>query len=335
MQVRCISTKGWLRYLMVNRACSTAASERFNEFPLFSSFPVEIQCRIFKEAFPDPEIVYWDFDVTAHRGQDNSHAEVFRNYEKIEINFPTPVAFHSCNQSDCSRYLRKTVDTLLVSFINLVSLNREGGSMPLNNITYLALDLDFDPPSYMRVYAKLYISISIHCPALSTLYFVFDYGPDRADWYATEYRQLVDISEGCVDLDWEFPRLKQSLKKRFRNPPYPNHIAYIHTALEDLKYIDRESKHLSKSFHRFINTTENDMWDKPGEETLKYWENIRSTPVLMLRCLDHFQASPCSCKSEYPELYSRHNEIYLGIRKDGTPMHMYTGLRQIFDGEPW
>ncbi|KAF5875731.1 uncharacterized protein Bfra_011494 [Botrytis fragariae] len=94
-------------------------------------------------------------------------------------------------------------------------------------------------------------------------------------------------------------------------------------------------KQLLKNFDRFINTTEKDTWDKPGEETLKYWKNIRPTPVLLMRCRDHFQARPYSCTSEYPELYPRMDEIDLGVRKDGTPLHKYTGLRQIFEGEPW
>ncbi|KAF7926072.1 uncharacterized protein EAE97_010372 [Botrytis byssoidea] len=144
-------------------ACSNAASGTLDEFPLFSSLP----CRIFKEAFTDPEIVYWDFGLgVEHRGEEgafiffsknkrhallsfllackNSHAEVFRNYEKIEINFPTPMDFQSCNQSDRDRYLRKAVDTISVSFVSFISLDVEGGSMTLNNITHLALDVDFD-----------------------------------------------------------------------------------------------------------------------------------------------------------------------------------------------
>ncbi|TGO07880.1 hypothetical protein BTUL_0240g00090 [Botrytis tulipae] len=343
------------------KACSNAVSGTLDEFPLFSSLPVEIQCRIFKEAFPDPEIVYWDFGLgVEHRGEEgasiffaknkrhallsfllackNSHAEVFRNYEKIEINFPTPMKFQSCNQSDRYRYLRKAVDTLSVSFLSFISLDMEGGSMTLNNITHLALNVDFDYPwdgVYMRVLAKFYISISIHCPALNTLYFIYDYGAGRGDWCTPEYHQLFDVSEGCVDLDWDFPRLKQSLNEQFRYSSNRRQNPDLHTVLEDLKDMDREFKQLSKNFDRFINTTENDMWDKPGKETLEYWENIRPTPVLMLRCQDHFQASPCSCKSEYPELYLRQNGIYLRVHKDRTPLHMYAGLRQIFDGEPW
>ncbi|TGO55295.1 hypothetical protein BOTNAR_0248g00110 [Botryotinia narcissicola] len=342
-------------------ACSKAASGILGDFPLFSSLPVEIQCRIFKEAFPDPEIVYWDFDLGVKlRGEadafiffsknkhhallpfllacKNSHAEVFRNYEKIEINFPTLMDFQSCNLSDRYRYLRKAVDTLSVSFLSFISLDMEGGSMTLNYITHLALDVDFDyawDGLYMRVLAKFYISISIHCPALNTLYFIYDYGVGRGDWCTHEYHQIFDVSEGCLDLDWDFPRLKQSLNEQFRYSSNRRQNTDLHTVLEDLKDMDREFKQLSKNFDHFMNTTENDTWDKPEEETLKYWENISPTPVLLLRCQDHFLTSPCPCKSEYPELYLRQNGIYLRVYKDRTPLHMYTGLRQIFDGELW
>ncbi|KAF7903931.1 hypothetical protein EAF00_001265 [Botryotinia globosa] len=341
--------------------CSNAALGISDGFPLFSSLPVEIQCRIFKEAFPDPEIVYWDFDLGIQIGGvagvfiffsknrrhallsfllacKNSHAEVFRNYDKIEINFPTPMYFQSCNQSDRYRYLRKAVDTLSVSFLSFISLDMEGGSMTLNNLTHLALDVDFDYPwdgLYMRILAKFYISISIHCPALNTLYFIYDYGLGRGNWCTHEYHQLLDVTEGCLDLDWDFPRLKQSLNEQYRYSSNRRQNTDLHRVLDDLKDMDREFKQLSKNFDRFMNTTANDTWDKPVGETLKYWENIRPTPVLLLRCQDHFLASTCSCKSEYPTLYLRQNGIYLRVHKDRTPLNMYTGLRQIFDGEPW
>ncbi|TGO58162.1 hypothetical protein BCON_0058g00450 [Botryotinia convoluta] len=180
-----------------------------------------------------------------------------------------------------------------MSFISFIALEIVGGSMTLNNITHLALNVDFEYDSdelYMRVLAKFYISLSIGCPALNTLKFIFDGGVGPATWCIPEYRQLVDISEGRVDLDWDFPRLKQSLNEEFRFSPDRGQHPDLHSALEDLKEIDMESKELLKNFDHFINTTENDMWDKPREETLKYWKNIRPTPVFLMRCRDHFRS---------------------------------------------
>ncbi|KAF7957296.1 hypothetical protein EAE96_002883 [Botrytis aclada] len=310
--------------------CPKTVSDRPDEFTLFSSLPVELQCRIFKEAYPDPELRYWDFQLQSapgggdndqlcvrqyrHRGLlslllacKNSHAEFFRNYEKIEINLPVSIPFTSSRPSDRYRYVRKTVDTFSMGVVSFMSLYNVGGSMSLNNITHLALNVEIDD-SYMDLVAKLYISLSIHCPALKTLNFVLDDSMSKVDWDIPTYPQLVDNGEQYIEYD---------------------------STLENLKEIEIEAKGLMKNFDRFMNTTENDFWDKPGEETLKYWKNIRPTPVLLLICEDHFSAHPCSCTSDYPELYFKMYGGSVRVRKDGTPLHKYTGLRQIFEGEPW
>ncbi|KAF5875732.1 uncharacterized protein Bfra_011495 [Botrytis fragariae] len=176
-------------------ACSKAASEKFDEFPLFSSFPVEIQCRIFKKAFPDPELIYWDFDIRLpHEKRMLMFSLTKTNITHYSLSC-LHARTHMQSHSDSYRYLRMTVDTLSMSFTSFISLDMVGGRMTLDNITHLAL---------------------IHCPALNTLYFVIDYGVGPATWTNLEYRQLVDISEGCMDLDCDFPRLKQSLNEEFR-----------------------------------------------------------------------------------------------------------------------
>ncbi|KAF7926073.1 uncharacterized protein EAE97_010373 [Botrytis byssoidea] len=171
----------------------------------------------------------------------------------------------------------------------------------------------------MRVPAKFYISLSISCPSLNTLNFVFDDGVSADISHTSEHSRFIDISKGCVDLDWDLTRLRRCVKEEFASLSGPGYYTRVD----------------AKNFDRFLNTTEEDTWDKPGKETLKYWKNIRPTPVLMVTCQDHFRESPCSCKSEYPRVFIDTYELHLRVHKDGKSLHKYMGLRQMFEGEPW
>lgn len=227
-----------------------------------------------------------------------------------------------------------------MDFLSFTALEDMGGSIKLNNITYLALNVDFEyrsDESYMGVLSKFYISLSISCPSLKTLNFVFDDGvieetSENSD--NSQHPRLFDISEGCVDLDWDITNLRKYLEEEFVSSFDPDYTC-IDAVFEEFIKIDMEAKKLLKNFDRFLNTTNKDMWHQPGEKTLKYWENIRPTPVLLVACQDHFRWSPCSCHGEHPEVCMGSYEISLRVRKDGTPLHKYTGLRQIFEGEPW
>ncbi|KAJ8064247.1 hypothetical protein OCU04_006594 [Sclerotinia nivalis] len=334
------------------------------EFPLFSSFPVEIQCQIYKEAFPEPCLVGWRFRIFRIEGNpeivvrykqrqgllslllacENSKDEVFRNYEKLEFKLPTSVKLENKYGIDPYVYIRPTVDTLFLSISEFLELYELGGSMNLENITHLVLsersprlwgadEEGFADDEKMRHQAMVYTMISIHCPALKKLSVL----SEKFHASLTElmnFWTLIDISEGCVDLDWNFEQLKRFLFDRVtQQSERDNAHNTLIDKMNNIQLINDNANMILRDFDRFLNTKDDDTWDMPGKETLKYWEKLRPVPSLLATRLKHYR--PDRCKSSWPQIYVHKIELYLRLHKDGTLLNKYTGLTQLFDDAPW
>ncbi|KAF7875276.1 hypothetical protein EAF04_002448 [Stromatinia cepivora] len=270
------------------------------EFPLFSSFPVEIQCQIYKESFLKPNLVGWKFYIfnmgegnseiepLSKERQDvlsllllackNSKDEVFRNYEKLEFNLPISVELRSRNGIDTCVYIRPTVDTVVLFVPKLLELYELGGSTNLENITHLVLsnlyfqfwgghEDEFADDVMMQHQAKVYTMISTHCPALKR----FDLQFAACFGTFTELSNcwtIIDISEGCVDLDWNIERWKRLLLQDVTQPSERDN-AYVHNILEEKMYniqlVNNDANKILRDFHRFLNTKDDDAWDMPGK----------------------------------------------------------------------
>ncbi|ESZ91169.1 hypothetical protein SBOR_8443 [Sclerotinia borealis F-4128] len=138
-------------------------------FSPFSRLPLEIRCRIFKEAFPEPLIVRipiipfpytntireWLMVLVTRYPEllpfllacKESNAEVFRTFQKLVIIAPSS-SFLKVRSDNIMyhTYIRPTIDTFILQATPFLELYERGGSINLSNITHLALDtLTFEP----------------------------------------------------------------------------------------------------------------------------------------------------------------------------------------------
>ncbi|KAI9646471.1 hypothetical protein NHQ30_004464 [Ciborinia camelliae] len=342
------------------------ASETPAGFPLFSSFPVEIQCKIFKAAFPEPRVVYFDFKIVRdeegnvkiyfpHRrvtnvppfllACQNSNGEFFRNYQKLEIHTPYPTI--GSHASFSSVYIHPKNDIFVVRLHKLYAFYVHGGYINFENLTQLALGYtEFLTPdrvdpitkdiNSMRYQVRFYTFVSNHCPALKKLYLLISYPYGMIPYthqsmIAPGYR-IIDITEGCLDLSYEF-----IVDGKLCPEPHSGEVAVVGINKRLLE-VDRIAKKSLRDFDRFLKTTEKDKWTMPTEKTLKYWKNLRPSPAFSCFLeydFTNFRFKIGPWKEGHQKVYVETLEVNLAVYSDGTPLDIYKGLAQIFDGAPW
>lgn len=262
---------------------------------------------------------------------------------------------------DSDAYFRPAVDALCIKFQDFEEIYQLGGKLSLENVTHLVLDNvffgfghDYVGEEHHRTMArqvKLYTLISIHCPALKKLNLVqggrwIGDRPDGLD--GAEHFKLIDVTEGASDFSWNTERYRQWRWSRFTERGAARGSADLANMIAEdnrnLAWLRRELNHTTRKmlrdFDRFLNAKEGsqkegDSWAMPSKKTLRYWQNLRPVPSILVGCWNHNKASPCSCSSDTPEVYYNRFRQYLAIHKDGTPLNMYKGLAQIFEGAPW
>ncbi|KAF5875733.1 uncharacterized protein Bfra_011496 [Botrytis fragariae] len=215
----------------------------------------------------------------------------------------------------------------------MLQLYDMGGSFSIESITQLALNNIILESWYcprtilsarMNNAAKLYTFLSNHCPALSKLVSIKQASTSHAGYF-----RWID---GLMDLDL---RVKYAPGLRDRQ----KHLQRMYFRLQ-MKDIKGDADMIAGDFSRFLNTKESDPWPTPGEATLKYWKTRR--PVTALMCLitkDESGRDIYSCTLEQsgtsPWLWVPTLNVNIACHQDGTPVHKYKGLTQMFDGEPW
>ncbi|KAI9646470.1 hypothetical protein NHQ30_004463 [Ciborinia camelliae] len=349
------TTSGPLTVVM-DRAHQTTPGP-LTEFTLFDRFPREIQGMIFEEAFPDPMIIELFTDFRPRAGYlwakaqkhpqlrpfllacKESNIEISRRFRKLEVVVPPSIRVEQRNNDLHSTYIRPSVDILLLQGYELGNWHRNGLHINLSNITYLALDQltitsKIRSQHYeagMRMQAELYTLLSVQCPALKKLYVLVTkqcLGHSCLVSPETQHR-VMDMSDGIMDLDL-YPREEST--PLFPNQPFPNRFNFRNF----LRLVHNDGMNVMKDFDRFLNPKEGDTWGVPGAETLKYWQNIRPTPGLL--CIFEDTAGGEYSHPEGiapPTLWVLGIGAFVACKMDGTPLHKYTGLAQIFDGAPW
>ncbi|KAM0133865.1 hypothetical protein ACHAO1_005987 [Botrytis cinerea] len=338
---------------------SSTTQPEFNaltEFLPFSRLPLELQTRIFREAQPDPMVngLYFTADENGrfvshplrYGGLSSlllackeSYAETFRSFGKFEVVAPPSFVEHVGKL--CS-YFRPGFDILLVQGIRMLQLYDMGGSLSLGNITQLALDdiiLEswYCPRTILTVRlknaAKLYTFLSNHCPALSKLWMIVETETSDVAYPSSKHLlRMLDISDGLTDLDLRIkyaPGLSDSQKKLQR--------LYYRLQMEAIK---EHADMITGDFDRFLNTKESDPWSGPRESTLKYWKTRRPAPALMSLIAKYESGSNIyGCEdgngTSSPWLWVPTLKFNIACHADGTPVHNYKGLAQMFGGEPW
>ncbi|KAG4028004.1 hypothetical protein MFRU_025g00700 [Monilinia fructicola] len=330
------------------------------EFLPFSRLPTELQCAVIERAFPKPAIVDFSACLSIDRDRDKDdrligisvpcypellpflmackefNAEIFRRYEKIEMVIPSVFDTFYYDEKLKDAYVRPTVDTLLLQTNTLMAIYRYGGHMNLGNITSLALDNAFIQEMYdfevsddlmMDKQVKVYTLLSIHCPALKKLSILIEKqwggAPGFIEYSEKSNLRIMDISDGLMDLDFH----RAHIDEEWYNDAFLYHR---------LNTIHNDAIKVMGDFDRFLNHKEEDPWPAPGEATLKFWKNIRPTPGVL--CL--FDDSPAgrynlSEKISPPRLLMLNLKAGISCHRDGTPLHIYKGLAQMFDGAPW
>ncbi|KAJ8064248.1 hypothetical protein OCU04_006595 [Sclerotinia nivalis] len=340
-------------------SATQAGSKALTEFTLFSRLPFELQSRIFQEAHPGPVVIFIGTHLLTHEREiaacaprypellplllacKESNAEVFRKFQKIETTLPPSFLFRQFDRALSYTYIRPTVDTLLLGTHDLLQLYRYGGRMNLENITCLALgDANFTmmrdtKKSYqMVIQAELYTLISTHCPALTKLWVFIGIHP--SGWAVPSVKsagRIMDVSDGLTDLDFHF---RPHLERLDRQTCHSQYFPTSRNTLNKIKNLNDGVNQLLRNFDRFLNPREDDLWEMPRDATLKYWKNLRPTPGLLCFFRDDPQLYRGSCYQCFaPILVVPILDGRVACRLDGTPLHKYTGLAQIFEGAPW
>ncbi|KAF7926071.1 uncharacterized protein EAE97_010371 [Botrytis byssoidea] len=331
-------------------------TKALTEFRLFSRLPFELQARIFKEAHPGLVVIdlllyifveadHSTFIVTPPRyyklnslllASRESRAEIFRRFSKFEVITPPLFDDHVHKRSS---YFRPHIDILAVKASMILRLYDMGGRLSAENITQLALGLRlwYHPCMSFRARmnnaAKLYTFLSNHFPAFGKLWLIVKAEDPREESPSIKHlRRILDVSVRFMDLDL---RVKYAPGLSDRQKDVQEEI--FQRKLRDIK---KHTQIIAGDFSQFLNTKKSDLWPSPGEATLRYWKIRRPVPALM--CLitrDEIVRDVYSCKVEHSDtsawLWVPTLGVNIACHKDGSPVHKYKGLAQIFDGEPW
>ncbi|CAD6439225.1 87d5761b-fe9c-4a84-83da-227de47ce75b [Sclerotinia trifoliorum] len=159
---------------------------RYKAFGKFKLFAAEIQCMIFKQYFPDPQLIQFKFKIEEEQNHNEgridveltcnlptnptmlpllqactiSQNEVFDTLKRLKLfdeveNSEYKVFYHflkhhfSTGNTSFSVCMRPKKDTLVLESPQLISLYRYGGYITMNNITHFAL-ADVDPRRWER-----------------------------------------------------------------------------------------------------------------------------------------------------------------------------------------
>ncbi|KAB8290000.1 hypothetical protein EYC80_010327 [Monilinia laxa] len=336
-------------------------STALTEFLPFPRLPTELQSAIIERAFPKPAIVDFSAYIFANRNTaakaisisvpcypellpflmacKESNSEVFRRYQKIEMVIPSAIEKFYYDDQLKDAYVRTKVDTLLLQTNTLTAIYRSGGHMNLESITSLALDNAFIKEMYtsnvsddlmMGKQVGVYTLLSIHCPALKKLSILIEkrWGEIAGfkEYPEKSNLRIMGISGGLMDLDFHLAY----------HGVGPSHWNSDSSLCNRLKVTHNDALKVMGDFDRFLNHKEDDSWTAPGEATLKYWKSIRPMPGIL--CV--FDDSPTgrynvSQENTPPRLFVLDFAADISCHLYGTPLHVYKGLAQIFDGAPW
>ncbi|KAK8909944.1 hypothetical protein ACHAPC_006994 [Botrytis cinerea] len=359
---------------------------RDGAFGNFSLLPIEIQCKIFKEALPSPQVINLAFKITQSRDHSarkifreleisipanpsmlpllqacaNSHAEVYRNFEKIEIaslgtNTPfklsNPVMgipphirdYTVFNSSRASKkpntrsytYMRANKDILMLDAADVVTLYSYGGTISMSTVKCLALqsaspdEMTWELPgdtvdgSYeVRRLHYFFRIISLHCPALSKVYLLID-GRNCFNFNESpvQYRKL---ELRILEMDSEFLFEDFSGMGAKYNSEGEFERSTKSSLQHDANYIMGDWKLYREAVNRNV--------ARDGD-VVNFWKTREPVAGLVGWFYPDDQDDPSIIP--LPRMYVPSMLAWLPAHADGTIVDRYKGLTQIFDGAPW
>jgi hypothetical protein len=226
--------------------------------------------------------------------------------------------------------LRPADDILIMNAEDLLMFYHYGGSIDMSRITQLAL---YDTPWQNRDYRNFHIDFPEHeilnhiqkyCPALKKLYITFPgYVTRYHAAYGDKFILRPELHGRFEHLDY-LDRKGKELARRG-----DQHYRRVHDAniLQARKMSDTFDKHLRRP--------EGEGWlDESTRYEFaakkKFWEKVEVIPSSL--CARLFTKSRKRNNRAVEDIMWN---VDLPCHRDGTLLHKYKGLAQIFDGAPW
>ncbi|KAF5875728.1 uncharacterized protein Bfra_011491 [Botrytis fragariae] len=355
-------------------------------FEKFSLLPTEVQCAIFREALPSPQVINLAFKITETRDHGArkiirqlevsiptnpsmlpllkacaiSNAEVYRNVKDIVITrlgtknpftISNPVLgipphirdYEVVNRLKASTkpntrgytYMRVDKDILMLDAANVFTLYSYGGTILMSNIKYLALQnasldgMSWELPGSMlgvnyelhrlHIFFKI---ISLHCPALSKVYFLLD---GRNYFHFNESPvQSQKLELRILDMDSDFFIQDFTGMETEYKAEGEWEISARMSLQEDAKYVMRDWKQYRKAI---VQNTARD------RDVVNFWKTRE--PIVGLVGWFYADTQDESSVLPLPRMYIPSVLAWLPAHADGTIVDKYKGLAQIFDGAPW
>ncbi|TGO07883.1 hypothetical protein BTUL_0240g00120 [Botrytis tulipae] len=359
---------------------------RDGTFEKFTLLPKEVQCAIFKEALPSPQVIDLAFEITETRDHSarrivrqleisiptnpsmlpllkacaTSNAEVYRNVQHIEITrlgTKTPFAIsnpvmgvppHIRNYEVVNRlkasmkpntraytHMRADKDILMLDAANVFTLYSYGGTILMSNIKCLALQnasldgMTWEIPGNvlgvnhelrrLHIFFKI---ISLHCPALSKVFFLLD---GRNYFHFNEppvQSQKLELRILNMDGDF-FIQDFTGMGTKYKAEGAWEESARL-SLQGDAKYVMRDWKDYRKAIVRNI--------ARDGD-VVNFWKTRE--PVIGLVGWFYADAQVDPSVFPLPRMYVPSLLAWLPAHADGTIVDRYKGLTQIFDSAPW
>ncbi|TGO20750.1 hypothetical protein BPAE_0268g00040 [Botrytis paeoniae] len=318
-------------------------------FPQFSQFPLEIQCMIFEQALPPPQVMNFRFWIHRKRGGFtdiinfgsalakfpgvSSLLETCRasNYtmhrrdglEKIELFRPPTRHFLDTTETIPDTlnylYLRPSIDIFMVSIDNLVRLYQLGGSIgSLCNIEQLAvtgidhnLFDDCDDEEITTLFEKLCNIIQTHCPALKKLYLVI------GDTEAVPFGNVKDSPEltrdlRLIEIDEDFQDFD------FEEDQARQEYYELESLKEEMNNTSEYAQHAMMVLRDYVERTEM----LSDSAVADYWRRMKVVPTTV-GWLEG---------GKRPQLWFPTLSSVLPCYDDGTPFDRYQGIVELFEG---
>ncbi|KAF7903938.1 hypothetical protein EAF00_001272 [Botryotinia globosa] len=318
-------------------------------FPRFSQFPLEVQCMIFEQALPPPQVLNFRFWIHRKRGGftdiinfgsalakfpgvsslletckvSNETMHRRAGLERIELFGPPARHFldttetlpHTLNYI----YLRPSVDIFMVGIDSLVRLYQLGGSIgSLCNIEQLAvtgidynLFDDCDDEEITTLFEKFCNIIQKHCPALKKLHLVVG---DTAAIPFGNVKNNLELTRDLrlIEIDEDFRDFD------FEEDKERQEYYELEDLKEEMNNTSEYAQHAVMELRDYVERTE----ILSESAVADYWRKIKVVPAIV-GWLEG---------GKRPQLWFPALSSVLPCYDDGTPFDRYEGIEDLFGG---
>ncbi|TGO58159.1 hypothetical protein BCON_0058g00420 [Botryotinia convoluta] len=315
---------------------------RDGAFEKFTLLPVEVQCDTFKQALPNPQFV--PIHTPRYIEIANLGTNIPFKLSNPAMGIPPHIRNYKVfNRSRVSTkpntraytYMRADEDILMMDVADVVTLYSHGGTISMSKIKCLALQsasLDgmswdltgntFDDNFELRRLHIFFKIISLHCPALSKVYFLLDGRNYFASNRPPVKSQKLELR--ILDMDSEFFIQEFTGMGAEYRAEGGWEISARSSLQGDAKYVMRDWKQYRKAIVRSI---------ARDADVVNFWKTRE--PVMGLVGWFYADAQDDPSVVPLPRMYVPSVLAWAPAHADGTIVDKYKGLAQIFDGAPW